>query len=131
MTILKFHVGLILSMFLSMVCIWPAVAETVSSQKHRFRVVTVVEGLEHPWSLTFLPDGGMLVTERPGRLRLVRQGRLDPQPVAGFCQPSPPKGKGGCWTWLCTRISPKTDWFIFPMRPSARGESGRRSLADA
>ena len=94
MAILKFHVGLILSMFLSMVCIWPATAETVSSQKHRFRVVTVVEGLEHPWGLAFLPEGGMLVTERPGRLRLVRQGRLDPQPVEGLPAIAA-KGQGG------------------------------------
>jgi glucose/arabinose dehydrogenase len=48
-----------------------------------FRVETVVEGLEHPWSLAFLPDGRMLVTERPGRLRLVEDGRLHPDPIAG------------------------------------------------
>jgi len=40
--------------------------------------------LDHPWSLAFLPDGGMLVTERPGRLRLVRDGKLDPEPIAGL-----------------------------------------------
>ena len=53
------------------------------SALHRFKVVTVTRGLEHPWGLAFLPDGAMLVTERPGRLRLVRDGRLDPAPVAG------------------------------------------------
>ena len=74
MAILKFRVGLMLGMFLSMVCIWPATAETVPSQKHRFRVVTVVEGLEHPWGLAFIPDGGMLVTERPGRLSFYHAG---------------------------------------------------------
>ncbi len=48
------------------------------------RVVTVVEGLEHPWGMAFLPgDEGILVTERAGRLRLVRNGRLEPQPIAG------------------------------------------------
>lgn len=41
-------------------------------------------GLEHPWSLAWLPGGEMLVTERPGRLRVVRDGRLHPQPVAGL-----------------------------------------------
>lgn len=44
---------------------------------------TVVEGLEHPWGLAFLPDGNALVTERPGRLRVVRDGVLVPEPVAG------------------------------------------------
>jgi aldose sugar dehydrogenase len=44
---------------------------------------TVTEGLENPWALAFLPGGDMLVTERPGRLRIIRQGVLDPAPVAG------------------------------------------------
>jgi len=50
----------------------------------RFHLVTVVDGLEHPWGMAFLPTGDILVTERPGRLRLVRQGLLDPQPIAGL-----------------------------------------------
>lgn len=50
---------------------------------HDYRVVTVADGLEHPWAMAFLPGGDMLVTERPGRLRIVRDGRLLPDPVAG------------------------------------------------
>jgi glucose/arabinose dehydrogenase len=49
----------------------------------RVRPVTVASGLWHPWSLAFLPNGDMLVTERNGKLRLVRDGRLDPDPVNG------------------------------------------------
>jgi glucose/arabinose dehydrogenase len=45
--------------------------------------VVVTKGLDHPWGLVFLPDGGMLVTERPGRLRVIRNGVLDPMPIAG------------------------------------------------
>lgn len=56
-----------------------------ASEKQRFTVTTVVHGLEHPWSMAFLPDGRMLVTERPGRLRLINpDGRLDPAPVRGL-----------------------------------------------
>ena len=49
----------------------------------KFRVVPVVKDLAHAWSIAFLPDGDMLVTERPGRLRIVRKGKLDPQPISG------------------------------------------------
>ena len=63
----------------------PAPAQTVQSEKHALRVVTLVRGLQHPWSIAFLPDGRMLVTERPGRLRIVgRDFKLDPIPVEGL-----------------------------------------------
>jgi glucose/arabinose dehydrogenase len=47
------------------------------------RPVTMATGLWHPWSLAFLPNGDMLVTERNGKLRRVRDGRLDADPIAG------------------------------------------------
>ena len=53
------------------------------SAYHDYRVVTVADGLERPWSIAFLPGGDMLITEKPGRLRIVRNGRLLPDPVAG------------------------------------------------
>ncbi len=70
-------------------------AQVFSSELQRFRAVTVTEGLEFPWGLAFLPDGRMLVTERPGRLRLVgTDGKLDPQPVTGL-PPIAAVGQGG------------------------------------
>lgn len=61
----------------------PAGAETVRSEHHAFRLVTMAEGLEHPWAVAFLPDGRKLVTERAGRLRLVGPEGLEPRPLAG------------------------------------------------
>jgi aldose sugar dehydrogenase len=55
-----------------------------TAEQHKIRVVVMARGLVHPWSLAFLPGGNMLITERPGRLRLVRDGVLDPQPLAGI-----------------------------------------------
>jgi len=54
------------------------------STYHDFRIVTVAEGLVNPWSMTFLPNGDMLVTERPGRLRIVRDGELMAASVEGL-----------------------------------------------
>ena len=51
-------------------------------QRH-IRVSVVTKGLSHPWSVAFLPGGDMLITERAGRLRLVRNGVLQPAPVPG------------------------------------------------
>jgi aldose sugar dehydrogenase len=48
-----------------------------------FRVSTVLEGLERPWGVAWLPNGAMLITERPGRLRVVRNGKLNPTPIVG------------------------------------------------
>jgi glucose/arabinose dehydrogenase len=48
-----------------------------------YRVKEIARGLDHPWSMAFLPDGSLLVTERVGRLRLIKAGSLLPQPIAG------------------------------------------------
>lgn len=66
----------------------------VRSEAAAFRVVPFAEGLEHPWGAAFLPDGRMLVTERPGRLRLVgRDGRVS-APLSGV-PPVAAAGQGG------------------------------------
>src|ERR1700687_1770268 len=58
---------------------------SVRSEKHNFKIVTLAEGLQNPWSIAWLPDGRMLVTERAGRLRIVDKNfRLDPQLVEGL-----------------------------------------------
>jgi glucose/arabinose dehydrogenase len=53
------------------------------SALYDFRVVTVADGLERPWGMAFLPNGDMLVTEKAGRLRIIRNGRLLPDAVPG------------------------------------------------
>ena len=59
-------------------------AAVVKTALHDFRVETFVPALVHPHSMAFTPEGDMLVTERPGRLRIVRKGQLLPTPVAGL-----------------------------------------------
>jgi glucose/arabinose dehydrogenase len=60
----------------------PMVYDTAEGQS--IRVVVVTRALEYPWSLAFLPDGSLLVTERFNRLRIIRNGVLNPQPIAGL-----------------------------------------------
>jgi len=60
-----------------------AAAKVEQSSKANFEIVTVTDGLERPWGLAFLPDGRMLVTERPGRLRIVSADGSLSEPVAG------------------------------------------------
>ena len=68
--------------------------EAISSEQATFRVVPVVTGLEHPWGMAFLPGGGILITERPGRVRMVRDGVLDPEPIDGVPEVYA-RGQGG------------------------------------
>jgi aldose sugar dehydrogenase len=58
-------------------------AGSISSAQATFVLTQIVPGLEHPWGMAFLPDGNILITERPGRLRIVRRGVLDPTPIGG------------------------------------------------
>src|SRR5215469_12917970 len=55
-----------------------------TGEQHKIRVVVLSKDLSHPWSMAFLPDGAILITERAGRLRIFRNGVLDPTPVAGI-----------------------------------------------
>ena len=57
--------------------------EYQTAEGQDIRVVVLARGLNHAWSMAFLPGGDMLITEREGRVRLYRDGRLDPEPVEG------------------------------------------------
>lgn len=72
----------------------PAAADERKTEKVAISVETVADGLSHPWGLDFLPDGRMIVTERPGRLRIVgKDGGLS-EPVSGVPEVDA-RGQGG------------------------------------
>jgi len=61
----------------------PALAEQYPSQRANLEVTKIAGGLDHPWAVEVLPDGAYIVTERPGRLRIIRDGRIG-EPVSGL-----------------------------------------------
>ena len=93
----------------------------IATDEHSVRVRIVAQGLEHPWSLAFLPDGRMLVTERPGRLRTVRGGKLDPRPIAGL-PPIAAVGQGGLLDVVLHPRYADNGWVYLSY--SARGTDG-------
>ena len=112
-----------------------------TAEQHRVRVSVVTKGLSHPWALAFLPDGDMLVTERPGRLRIVRRGELDPQAISGLPQVRT-DGNGGLmdvalhprfadnrFVYL-TYTKPVGNGMGAPALARGRFEAGARVLAD-
>jgi aldose sugar dehydrogenase len=61
----------------------PVQAVSPISTAQGFKQTTIAQGLERPWGMAWLPDGSMLISEKPGRLRLLKNGVLEPTPIAG------------------------------------------------
>lgn len=96
--------------------------------QHQIRL-TVTKGFNQPWSMAFLPDGAILVTERPGRLRIVRNGVLDPNPVAGL-PAIQARGLGGLMDLaLHPRFNENKLIYFTYHKPPATGNAGIITLA--
>jgi len=96
----------------------------INSEKHTFRVVTLLKGLEYPWSVAFLPDGRMLVTERVGRLRLVGQDlRMDPKPIAGLPDVAA-TGQGGLFDVVLHPEHAQNGWIYWAYNAPGAGGWG-------
>ncbi|MBT7126049.1 MAG: PQQ-dependent sugar dehydrogenase [Gemmatimonadales bacterium] len=107
----------------------PDSTDVYHSARHDFRVVVVTEDLEFPWSMAWLPTGEMLVVERPGRLRILRDGVLDPDPIEGFPAVYRPRGQGGFMD-----ILPHPDFarnrllYLSYGKPNADGSEGATAI---
>jgi len=98
-------------------------APRFETEKIAVRVVTVAEGLEHPWGLAFLPDGTMLVTERPGRMRLVTtRGEISP-PLTGLPEIAV-AGQGGLLDVILAPDFPRSKTIFFSYAEPRDGGSG-------
>jgi glucose/arabinose dehydrogenase len=96
----------------------PQVFETLEGS---IRVVPFAHGLVNPWSLAFLPGGDILVTEKAGRLRIVRGGKLDPAPIAGV-PPVWTTGQGGLFeVALHPKYAENQTIYLSYAKPGERG----------
>ncbi len=107
----------------------PAFAQTFPSSAGNLTVETIARGLANPWGLAFLPDGRMLVTERPGQLRVVtRDGKLSP-PVANVPQVRA-SGQGGLHDIILDRdFGANRTIYVCFAEPASGG--GRTAMARA
>jgi aldose sugar dehydrogenase len=102
-----------------------------SAEERRLRLVVVTKGLQQPWSVAFLPDGAMLVTERNGHVRIVRHGKLDPSPVNGV-PPVWTGGPRGVQGLMDIALHPRFDqnnWVYLTYHKPAGGDAGETVLA--
>lgn len=103
--------------------------EVQKSARHDFRLVTVAAGFDHPWCIAWLPTGEMLVTERPGRLRIVKDGQLDPQPVSGLPRVYKERGQGGVMDVLPHPNFATNRWLYLTYgKPNADGSQGTTTV---
>ncbi len=84
------------------------------------QIQVITEGLEHPWGVAFLPDERILVTERPGRLRVIEQGRLLPESVEGLPHIAV-LGQGGLLDVVLHPDYEKNGWIYFSYAASGTG----------
>jgi aldose sugar dehydrogenase len=98
--------------------------QLIHSEKHSFRIVPLLAGLENPWSIAFLPDGRMLVTERAGRLRLVSQDfKLDPTPIEGLPEVIA-NGQGGLFDVVLHPQHAQNGWIYWAYNAPGAGGWG-------
>ena len=110
----------------------------LKTEKQTVKLEVVAKDFETPWGIAFLPDGRLLVTERPGRLRIVDKGKLLPA-SDGHARRCGCVRMAGSSTSRCIRTTPRTGGFIcrtrkrFPAtkRPSRIRGSGRSRLREA
>src|SRR3954462_12200408 len=114
--------GYCLTALLGAGCAHAAPEKPVTTEAATFRVTQVAGGLANPWCVAFLPDGDLLVTERPGRLRLVHEGRLRAAPGAGGGWPAG-AGSGRSRSRACPRSSrgARAASSTWPPIPTSRG----------
>jgi len=108
-----------------------ALAQPGGGPQVRFKVVTVAEGLQNPWSMAWLPNGDMLVTERGGTIRTIRNGQLLPEPMANVPAVRA-SGQGGLFDIVLHPDYAENGWvYISFAKPNAAGDQATTTVIRA
>ena len=108
-----------------------ALAQPGGGPQVSFKVVTVVEGLQNPWSMAWLPNGDMLVTERGGTIRTVRNGQLLPEPMANVPAVRA-SGQGGLFDIVLHPDYAENGWvYISFAKPDANNQAATTTVIRA
>lgn len=117
------HCALILLLAVFTASPWPVSGQVFDTEQQSFTLRILTRDLEYPWSVAFLPDARMLISERPGRLRLVSAtGELDPRPVEGLPSSLAQRGQGGLLDIAAHPRFKENAWVYLAY--AARGEGG-------
>ena len=93
---------------------WPCCCLALAGPATALQTQTLVQGLTHPWSMAWLPNGDMLVTEREGQLRRIdRNFRLDPRPIEGLPKDIEVSGQGGLFDVVLHPDHARNGWIYF------------------
>lgn len=93
-----------------------------TSEQHSFRVATLADGLDHPWGMAFLPEGGLLITERAGRLNIFQDGEM--KQVTGLPENIAVRGQGGLLDVVLHPDFAENRWIYLSYAGEAGGEAG-------
>ena len=93
------------------------IGDIVRTKEVSVRVEKLAEGLEHPWAVEVLPDGSYIVTERPGRLRIIRDGRVS-DPIRSVPELMHRDPKAGRLLHLTHNLRTERDFLLVIARPA-------------
>lgn len=101
-----------------------------TAEQHKIKVTVMTKSLDRPFSLAFLPGGNMLVSERGGKLRFIRDGVLDPQPVGGVPKVNA-RANAGLYDFVLHPKYAENQWIYFAFSKPMEGNQSATVLARA
>ena len=101
-----------------------------TAEQHKIKVTVITKALDRPFGMAFLPGGNILVSERGGKLRIVRDGVLDPQPIGGVPKVNA-RANAGLYDFVLHPKYAQNQWIYFAFSKPGEGNLSATVLARA